>query len=62
LGLAGWLLGATGDARLKRCGGFHATGLEIPEKKYKGCDIGYALAAGSPKEANRVDACTVTAF
>ena len=28
----------------------------------KGCDIGYALAAGSCEGVNRVDACTVTAF
>lgn len=27
----------------------------------KGCDIGYALAAGSCKGVNNVDACTVTA-
>ena len=28
----------------------------------KGCDIGYALAAGSCEEANSVEACTVTAL
>src|SRR6266567_8569543 len=31
-------------------------------KNSKGCDIGYALAASSCEEANRVDACTVTAL
>jgi hypothetical protein len=30
--------------------------------KVKGCDIGYALAAGSREGANGVDARTVTAF
>jgi len=31
-------------------------------RKGKGCDIGYALAASSCEEANRVEACTVTAL
>jgi hypothetical protein len=31
-------------------------------KKSKGCDIGYAPAAGSCEGVNHVDACTVTAF
>ncbi len=31
-------------------------------KKDKGCDFGYALAANSCEGANSVDACTVTAF
>jgi hypothetical protein len=30
-------------------------------KNRKGCDIGYALAAGSCEGVNCVDACTVTA-
>ncbi len=30
-------------------------------QELKGCDIGYALAAGSCEEANNVDARTVTA-
>ncbi len=30
--------------------------------KYKGCDIGYALAISSCEGANSVDACTVTAL
>ena len=31
-------------------------------RKGKGCDIGYALAAGSCEGANNVEACTVTAL
>jgi hypothetical protein len=31
------------------------------KEKIKGCDIGYALATRSREEADRVDACTVTA-
>jgi hypothetical protein len=31
-------------------------------KNYKGCDIGYAPAAGSCERVNHVDTCTVTAF
>jgi hypothetical protein len=31
-------------------------------RKGKGCDFGYALAAGSCEEAHSVDACTVTAL
>jgi hypothetical protein len=31
-------------------------------RKEKGCDFGYALAAGSCEEAHSVDACTVTAL
>src|SRR5512146_1708950 len=31
------------------------------EKKFKGCDIGYALAASSCERVSGVDACTVTA-
>src|ERR1700759_1075558 len=31
-------------------------------QKSKGCDIGYALAAGSCEGVNNVDACTVTAL
>jgi hypothetical protein len=31
-------------------------------RKGKGCDIGYALAAGSCEGANSVEACTVTAL
>src|SRR5579863_4461194 len=36
------------------------TGWET-RRNLKGCDIGYALAAGSCEEASRVEACTVTA-
>jgi hypothetical protein len=31
-------------------------------EKRKGCDIGYALAAGSCEGANSMEACTVTAL
>ena len=39
-----------------------ATELTKRAEKGKGCDIGYALAAGSCEGADNVDACTVTAF
>ena len=39
-----------------------AYGKKTSAEKSKGCDIGYALAAGSCEEADSVDACTVTAL
>jgi hypothetical protein len=51
---------------LKFCGEERITVLKKQSsralQKWKGCDIGYALAISSCEEANSVDACTVAAF